>query len=196
MRKRPSSRLSRFLARFARAERGVTAVEFAMVSLPMLVMIFGLLELALVFLVTTTLDTAVQTSARQIRTGEFQLSAGNTRTDFKNLVCANMTWLTSKCAADLFLDVQTYSDFAGMAAAPPLQLSAFRAVNPTPTCFSTGQPTDIVLVRAYFKWDLFTPLLNNALENMGGGSGQRLITSTTAFRNEPFNSNPPIGTSC
>ena len=78
MRIAPPSRLSRFAARFARAERGATAVEFGLVSLPILTMIFGLIEIALVFLVATTLDSATQAASRQIRTGEFQTSAANT----------------------------------------------------------------------------------------------------------------------
>jgi Flp pilus assembly protein TadG len=189
----PSSRLHRFVSRFARAERGATAVEFGLVSLPILAMIFGLVEIALVFLVATTLDQATQAASRQIRTGEFQTSAANTKTDFKALVCQRMSWLQDRCAADLWLDVRTYSDFASVAGAPPANAPTF---NPATTCFSPGQPADIVLVRAYFEWDLITPLLSAAMQNMGGGSGKRLISSATAFRNEPFNNNPPIGTAC
>ena len=192
MRKSSSSRLSRFAGRFVRAERGATAVEFGLVVTPILVMTFGLLELALVFIVGTTLDTAMETSARQIRTGEFQTGGASTATDFKALVCGNMNWLAPQCATDLWLDVRTYADFNSLAATPPTNGATF---NPAKTCFSPGQPTDIVLVRAYFQWDLFTPLLNSALENMGGGSGKRLITATTAFRNEPYNTNLPIGAS-
>jgi Flp pilus assembly protein TadG len=190
VRKSSPSPLSRFTTRFIRAKRGATAVEFALVSAPMLVMIFGLLELALVFLVNTTLDAAMQSAARQIRTGEFQTGGANTPTNFKALVCSKMTWLSPKCAANLWLDVRTYSDFASLVATPATNPSTF---DPTKVCFSPGQPTDIVLVRAYFAWNLFTPLLNNALENMGGGSGKRMISSTTAFRNEPYNNNLPQG---
>lgn len=195
MRPRPSSRLGRFAARFARAERGVTAVEFGLVALPILVLTFGALELALVFLVSTTLDAATETASRQIRTGEFQISAANTKNDFKALVCNEMAWLNGDCASGLSVDVRTFGTFAALATTQPLNPTTFNAAT-TPTCFAAGQPTDIVLVRTYLVWNLFTPLLNNALENMGGGSGKRLISSTTAFRNEPFNNNPPIGTSC
>jgi Flp pilus assembly protein TadG len=193
VRKPPSSRLSRFLTRFHRAERGVTAIEFGLISLPLMLMTFGLLELALVFLVGATLDTATEIASRQIRTGEFQTSANNGKADFKNLVCANMSWLASQCAANLWIDVRTFSNFSSLAAAPAVNPTTF---NPATTCWSDGQPTDIVLVRCYFEWSLITPLLNTALQNMGGASGKRLITSTTAFRNEPFNTNPPVGTLC
>lgn len=183
----------RWLARrFARADNGATAVEFALVSLPLLMLIFGMLELALVLLVVSTLDSAVMGAARQIRTGEFQTSAANTKDDFKALVCQRMSWLNGQCPTNLFLDVQTFSNFSGMAAAPAPDFTK----TPPVTCFSDGQPGDIVLVRAYFEWHLFTPLLNTALENMGAGSGIRLISSTTAFRNEPYNTSPPIGAKC
>jgi Flp pilus assembly protein TadG len=190
-----SSRLSRFTSRFARSERGATAVEFGLVSLPILVMIFGLLELALVFIVMTTLDTATQTMSRKIRTGEFQTSGASSPANFKALVCAQMTWLQAQCTTGLWVDVRTFSDFNSLAAAQPLPFAAAYPAVPT-TCFSPGNPTDIVLVRAYFEWNLFTPLLNAALENMGSGSGKRLISSTTAFRNEPYSASPPIGAGC
>ncbi len=196
----PRPRFRRFIHRFLTAERGVTAIEFGLISMPLLLMTFGLLELALVFLVGATLDNATINSSRRIRTGEFQTSAANTAVDFKNMVCSDMGWLSSQCAAGLWVSVQTFSNFSGLAAAPPPNPAAFapatRAATVAALCFKAGQPTDIVLVRTYFQWNLFTPLLSNALENMGGGSGSRLITSTTAFRNEPFNSNPPLGTSC
>jgi Flp pilus assembly protein TadG len=195
--RKPSSRLSLFAMRFARADRGVTAVEFALVSLPILMMVFGLLELALVFLVGTTLDSATQRAARQIRTGEFQTGGASTAANFKTLVCSRMAWLAPKCANDLWLDVRTFANYGALANPPPIPPTAFKSVNGNPpappVCFATGQPADIVLVRAYFRWDLFTPLLDKALDNTG--SGQRLITSTTAFRNEPYNNNPPIGAS-
>lgn len=189
MRSSPVSRLRRFARRFVRARRGATAVEFGLISLPLMLMIFGVLELALVFMVSTTLDAAMQISSRQIRTGQFQTTGGGAA-NFKALVCSNMTWLASRCQADLFLDVRTFSDFSDLANAP--QLSPAN-LSKTSFCFSPGQPADIVLVRAYFEWTLFTPLLNNALANLG--ATQRLIQSTTAFRNEPYNSNPAQGAS-
>jgi Flp pilus assembly protein TadG len=185
--------MSRFAARFARAERGATAVEFALISLPMLVMIFGLLELAMVFLVTTALDSATQAASRQIRTGAFQNSGQTSMQDFKNLVCQRMTWLQGECQSNLFLDVQTFSNYSSLATAKTADTSAF---DPNSLCFRVGAPTDIVLVRVYFQWGLITPLLVPAFENMGGGSGKRLLSSTTAFRNEPYNNNPPQGAQC
>jgi len=196
---RPSflSRLRRLARRFARAERGVTAVEFALVSVPLLMLVFGILELGLVMLVITTLDGATQNASREIRTGRFQSSLTQpdiTAGGFKSLVCGNMAWLASQCASQLVVDVQTFANFNGLANAPPPPATDFDPLHPTPPCFSPGQPGDIVLVRAFFDWKLFTPLLNVALDNTGAGT--RRLSSTTAFRNEPYNSNPPQGAKC
>lgn len=185
----PLARARNALRRFARADGGATAVEFGLVSLPILLMTFGVLELALVFMVTTSLDAAMQISSRQIRTGQFQATGGGAA-NFKALVCQNMGWLQGQCDANMWLDVRTFGDFSDLAGAPPLTPSNLTT---TTFCFQPGQPTDIVLVRAYFRWTLMTPGLSNALANLG--ATQRLITSTTAFRNEPFNNNPAQGAS-
>jgi Flp pilus assembly protein TadG len=192
VRKSVLSRISRFRTRFARAQRGATTVEFALVSFPLVLMTFGLLELAMVFLVATTLESAMERASRQIRTGVFQTSGATTAADFKGLVCSDMSWLSSKCATDLWLDVRTYPNYSAAGSASTQTPSTFDPVL-NPPCFSPGHPTDIVLVRGFFQWRLFTPLLSVAFENMGGGSGKRLITATTAFRNEPYDTTPPQG---
>ena len=194
------SRLRSLTRRFARAERGATAVEFALVSLPLLMLIFGVLELGLLLLVSSTLDLATQSAARDIRTGRFQTALATptvTPAGFKALVCSKMTWLSTQCASQLVLDVRTFTNFSTLAAPPPLPPGVFLPpTNPgyKAPCFVAGNPGDKVLVRAYFEWKLFTPLLNVALDNTGAGSHR--LSSTTAFQNEPFNSNPPLGAPC
>ena len=197
---RPSrlSRLNRFAVRFARAEHGAVAVEFGLVLLLFVTLIFALIELAMVFLAFTSLETAVHVAGRQIRTGEFQQSAANSQVAFRDLVCANMGWLSSQCTSDAFVEVRTFASFSDLAANPPLAPSTFKPTTPatTPkTCFAAGNPTDIVLVRAYFRWRLITPFLDHGLENIPG-SGLRLMSSATAFRNEPYNDQAALGARC
>ncbi len=188
----PSSAIAA-LRRFAHAERGAIAVEFALISLPFLVLLFGIIELGMVFLVSVTLQNGTDFAARSLRTGQFQTSGNTTKADFKNMVCNNMTWLAASCATNLSVDVQTFSNFNALSGTGSVNPTTF---NPAATCWSSGQPGDIVLVRTYYKWQIFTPLLNAALVNMGAGSGQRLIGSATSFRNEPWSSQSPVGAAC
>lgn len=177
------------LLRFAAARRGTTAIEFAIIALPFCVLMFGIIELGLVFMVSVTLQNATDNAARQIRTGQFQTSGGNTKDAFKTLVCDRMAWLAAPCQTKLTVAVQTFADFntAGTAWTPAAAAA---------TCFSTGAPGDIVLVRSYYEWDVFTPLLNKALVNMGTSSNKRLISTVASFRNEPYSTATPVGAKC
>ena len=168
-------------------------MEFALVSLPFLTLVFGILELALVLLVCTSLESATEYAARSIRTGEFQQGNANGKTDFKARVCANMSWLSVGCSTNLWVDVRTFSSFAALAANTAQAPTSFDG---STTCFTAGAPTDIVLVRTYYQWRLFTPLLDGMMANMGAGSGLRLLSTATAFRNEPYSDTPPIGAKC
>jgi Flp pilus assembly protein TadG len=184
-----------FLHRFARARRGAVAVEFAFVIFPFLLLLFGIVELALVFTVSTTLEAATESAARRIRTGEFQTGASTSKVDFRDLVCQRMSWLQASCASTLIVDVRTFAvdDFTSLAANTPQPGSTF---DPNTTCFSPGKPTDLVLVRTYFPWKLFTPLLNAGLQNMGAGSSKRLISAVATFRNEPYSNDAAQGAKC
>ena len=177
--------------RFLRARRGATAVEFAMIAGPLLMLIFGILELALVFMVSTTLETATAQAARPIRPGELQASGASRADQFKKAVCDRMSWLGSTCLANLYVDVRTYSDFTSLRDDPSL---GAKSMDPDSTCWSPGGPTDIVLVRTYYVWRIFTPLISRALVNAGGD--RRLVTAVEAFRNEPYSDAPAKGASC
>ena len=176
----------RFWRRFRRAENGATAVEFALVSMPFFMLVWAIIELGMVFFVDVTLDNAVGKMARQIRTGEFQ-TAGGTAASFKTSICDRMLWLQSGCSSNLKVDVRTFELFEDVKDAPPATTDPEGGdpeFNDANNCFQTGGPTNIVLVRAFYEWTLFTPLLNQSLVNLGGN--KRLLTATTIFRNEPY----------
>lgn len=176
------------LRRFARARQGATAIEFAIIALPFMILLFGIIELGMVFLVSVTLQNATDNAARQIRTGQLQNGGSNTKTAFASLVCANMTWLSAPCSSKLTVDVQTFANFTALSNAGQIDPTTF---NPNTTQWSSGQAGDIVLVRTYYQWDIFTPMLNASLVNMGTGSGKRLIGAATSFRNEPWSTQTP-----
>ncbi|KSB89838.1 pilus assembly protein TadE [Caulobacter vibrioides] len=173
----------RRLGRFARAENGATAVEFALLLGPFLLLFFGLIELALVYFASMTLENATIEAGRQIRTGEVQTSGDNSAAGFKTRVCARMNWLESTCASRLRVDVRTVSTFT----------SSSGLTTPNTTCWDPGGPSSLVLVRTYYDWPLITPLLASALQT---SNGKRTLGFTTAFANEPYNSSAAAAVSC
>ena len=170
------------LRRFRRADDGATAVEFAIVAAPFFFMLFAMMELAIVFTISTTLEDGVRGAARRIRTGELQTSGGATMEAFRDDVCARMVWLEEHCQTHLSLDVRTYPQWAG--ANPPNPVGADGTFDESALTFVPGGPEDIVLVRAFYRWTLFTPFLSQALGKLTGN--QAVVTSAAAFRNEPY----------
>ncbi|MFA7646327.1 MAG: TadE/TadG family type IV pilus assembly protein [Phenylobacterium sp.] len=173
------ARIAAQVRRLVRARDGATAVEFALIATPFFLLLMGILELALVFLVSTTLEHATQDAARMIRTGEFQAEGNVTADDFENLVCDRLVLLGDACKAQLDVDVRAYANLKEMVTA-----QADNEYDPEETCFEAGGPREVVLVRTSIRWKIFTPLLAPSMAS--AGDGKRLIRSTTAFKNEPY----------
>jgi len=165
---------------FASAKGGATAVEFALVSIPFLALLFAIFELGAMFMASTALDSAVEQAARQIRTGQLQSGPNDSAAGFKALVCNGVSWIsTSDCEANLSLDVRTFTSFSSISVTTPVKNGA---IDQTQIGFSPGSSCDIVLVRAFYPWTLLTPTLEPGLPNLN--ASQRLLTATAAFRNE------------
>ncbi len=166
---------------FAKNKEGVVAVEFALIAAPFFILVFGLLEIALIFFMTTTLDYGVAQASRQIRTGELQSKAA-VQNDFAQLVCGNLFNLLD-CSNRLHIDVQRYEDFVASDAGDTLPLNNDGTLRNN-FQYNPGGPSEIVLVQIYYEWKLITPVMSVALKNMS--EGKRLLHSTAVFRNEPF----------
>lgn len=174
--------LLQHLRSFGRAQDGHAAVEFAIVAAPFFFMLFAMMELAIVFTISTTLDDSLRAAARRIRTGELQNTGGASATTFRNEVCARMVWLQDHCQTHLSIDVRTYSQWSG--ATPPNPVQTNGTFNSGAMTFTPGGPEDIVLVRGFYRWTLFTPFLAQALGKLS--NNEAVVTSAATFRNEPY----------
>jgi len=176
------SELKRRLRRFGRTRRGSAAVEFSLVVFPFFLMTFGLAEIAMIGFVQTSLNYAVSETARQIRTGQAQMN-GVSAGDIRQQLCDEVnTFMMLTCDGNLFLKVDRFDSFsnASNGAASPIQNGEF---NP-PSGYTPGGPSDIVVVRAYYRWKVMTPLFEPVFSNVS--NGERIMVSTMMFRNEPY----------
>lgn len=177
--------VSRFVRDFARARRGATAVEFSIVLVPFLMLLLGIVELALLFTGSVALDNAVQIASRKVRTGEMVTPSDSgqietSRVAFRDEICGAMGFLENDCKSKLSVDVRSETAFSDITLTDPVQDGVF---DPGSLTFDTGGASSIVVVRAYYRWTLFAPLMNQALVRMPGES---LLTSVTTFRTEPY----------
>ena len=183
----------RLTKRFQKDENGATAIEFAFVALPFFALLFGIMELAIVFFVNSALVHATSEAGRLIRVGNFQACGG--ADEFKALVCNGMRG-TSNCWKNVRIDVVEGDSFKTIALpeVPPIEPrdEEETGVDAIPVTqngvFEANNAGDTMVVRAVLHYRLVLPPLLTRLENPAG-SGARNLVATTAFRNEPFPAN-------
>jgi Flp pilus assembly protein TadG len=177
LRKRVGVGVSPLLRRFARTREASTAVEFALVATPFFALIFAILQTAIVFFASQSLETAAANVARLILTGQAQ-TAGWSAGQFKQQVCNQIHGIFN-CANGVYVDVEAYSSFSSVNLNPPVQNGTFDS---SQLGYNPGGPGDIVVVRLYYQYPVYVNLLN--LSNLNGGFN--LLAATAVFKNEPY----------
>lgn len=171
--------------RFRRNRRGSAAVEFALVAPIFFVLLFAIVETALMFFASQVLETVTQDSARILETGQAQ-AASYDATAFKtNVVCnpGSIANVLFDCANGIYIDVKSYSSFTAVTINSEIDATGnFTSGN---LKYCPGNAGDIVVVRLFYKWPLFVTGLGYNIANLATGN-QRLLVATAAFRNEPF----------
>ena len=173
--------LTNFSQKAIRDVSGATAVEFALICGPLFIAIFGTIEVALYFLVTSTLQAATAEVAREIRTGQLGVSAPLTAAGLTTAICNKMTWLKDQCPGKLSLNVQTFANYASMTAPNPISGGNFQTNALTVGAVSSGS---IVMIKTYYQWEITAPFIGSLFGALNNGSV--VITAVSAFRNEPY----------
>lgn len=79
--------LPRFIGRFRKDERGVTALEFAFVAPVLIFLMFSIIELGFMLYLRSAVETATQMVARRAITGNFAgESSGNRQAKFQQML--------------------------------------------------------------------------------------------------------------
>jgi hypothetical protein len=160
--------------RARRSQRGLAAIEFALLAPVFVLLLFGILESSLLLLHGVMIEGAAQEAGRQLRTGTIKKEA-DPIASFKILLCDKLYRVVD--CNELIYDVRSYKDFTS-AEIPDLYDAEGK---PLPTQFQVGSGGDIIVVRVSKVWNFITPLLSRAY----GAENFKLIT-TVIFRNEPF----------
>jgi Flp pilus assembly pilin Flp len=165
--------------RFGRDQRGATMIEFALLGPVFFAVIGATLETALVFFAGQALDTAINDSARIIRTGQAQAQAMNSD-GYRDQICDRLYGMFN--CEGLQISVRRLDQFRNYAPTEPTdsETGEWTIVQQ----FDPGSGSSIVLVEAYYKWPaiLNIPGLNIGVQ----ADGTRLLGAARIFRNEPF----------
>jgi len=190
---RPPRRLRRVLTRFHRSRDGTAAIEFALLAFPFFLLIFATIEAFIAFAGEQLLENAVDTMARQVRTGQVK---NLTEDEFRTKFCAEISLMIA-CAAKedpanqkLYLDVREFATFGAIPNYIPKQSNdRFSDLDSSDFDYSPGGPKSINIVRAYYRWEVMTDLVRPFITNIrkdGEMPRDYLMVATAAFRNENF----------
>lgn len=191
----------RLLGRFRRNRDGAAALEFALLAIPFLMLIFATFETFLAFAGEQLLNNAVDTMARKIRTGEITFGQGKptdmTESEFREAFCAEIAILHMCSGSEvttpskLYIDVRQFASYSDMPKdVPKVSTAEYSDLDTSEFAFSPGGSESKNMVRAYYRWQVITDLIRPFITNIRPPGKALptdfLIVSTSAFENEKY----------
>lgn len=177
--------------RFGSASSGATAVEFALVSVPFLGLLCGILQWGFIIWAQINLDTVVENATRNLFTGSFQSAnpgvtdSATALTKLKSTLCGSGAAATPTVftCSSVKLNVSPSSSFNSGSYANPYN-SSTKSIDSNFENYTCAKPRQIVVVTAAVSVPVFFGKLVPGLTGMADGS--YLLRSTNVFRTEPY----------
>jgi Flp pilus assembly protein TadG len=185
----------RLLCRLYREERGVTAIEFAVVAPVLSLLLLGIIEFAMIMIVYNTMEGATAISSRLGKTGFTEVNLTRQQTILNaitnragSLIDVSKLTVTSKFYKQYdqindpepFIDTnangsydagECYTDINGNA-----QWDSDMGAS------GYGSAGDVVVYSVSYPWGLATPVISSLL----GENGIYTITTRAVVKNEPY----------
>lgn len=157
-------------------QKGQTIIEFALVAILLLVLLFAIIDLATLFYVNLTMQHAVREGARYAITGRNDLGEdrrsaliAKIKEQSMGLYDKNKHAPRDPSISVIKPSAVTFSNYSG-----------------TPTTGDPGKADETIVVSLTYTWPLMTPLMKPLFQ---GGAYTFTVKST--MKNEPFS--PPGG---
>jgi Flp pilus assembly protein TadG len=183
--------MAALVRRWRREEAGATAVEFAIIAMPFVLLLFGLVSVCLYYFADFSMENATWQATRAVRTGQLQQSTGAyssavTNADrqkaLKKAFC-DRAFLFTDCNTKAVVIVQSNAGFGTIAS--PNCASNGVVIAQSAAAFNAGAASSVVLVTICYPWDFGGKLPMFTLGNLQGGA--LLMQASAAFRTEPYN---------
>lgn len=208
---RISGPVARLIGRFRKNDDGATAVEFALISIPFLGLLFAIFETAFVFFVTQGIEAATSDAARYIMTGQVsQNTAITSLADFKSTILCPTSGPKQRVLPsfincdDIKIDIRKAASWTTADTAKNFLLD-------TTETFCLGAASEIMVVRILYPMPVYLSILSmksmsaqdvevndSAVTNVSykGQNRWHMVMGTAVFRNEPFGSVTPSAPVC
>lgn len=181
------------LRRFRDEDKGTTAVEFAIICVPFVSLLMGIISVCLYFFTVLELEGAVWNGSRDLRVGNVQQGSGayagltgdQLKDAFKQAICNRMRD-PGDCFSKLRVLVQSRSDFSAITE-PNCKdgggnLISNSAANAS---WDAGGSSSVVVVTGCYSWEFGGKLPFFNIGNLPGGAF--LVQASYTARTEPYN---------
>ena len=186
------TRATRVVRRFRGDTRGTTAVEFALVAVPFLLLMMGIMTVGMQYLALHSLEHAVVEASRQIRTGQAQ-KANRTVADFRKMIC-DAAGVTIPCDSRLVVHVRSGERFGDLV---PMQscIADGRLAPPSGSAgdslvTAVGEADRKVAVNICYDWvmglQLWQSIWKLISPTPATESGRIILSAATVFQTEPY----------
>jgi Flp pilus assembly protein TadG len=168
----------RLIRKFIKNRTGSAAIEFALLALPFMVVVFSIVEVALMFFIDSALDAALHKTVRKIRTGTAMSQAWDMAA-FKNELCKNLAYSFS-CGSTVLVRSQKVTAIDAISFATPVNSGKLEVTE----TFTLGASGDYILIQVFLPWD---PIISfYAMSSSKLSDGTNVLGATVLFKNEPF----------
>lgn len=168
--------------RFLRNTRGSTAVEFAMLAVPFIMLVMSIIETSLSFTAQQILSNAADNLARELRTGQLKPEAASAA-EVRSRICEEISLIVDSTCPGLYIDLKSYATFAA-AAAVKTKFTNDKDLDTTGFAVAPGGPETKNMLRVYYKWPVILDLMRKSLSNIK--DNKTLLMATTTWQNEPY----------
>jgi Flp pilus assembly protein TadG len=184
--------------RYRADEGAATAVEFSLILVPFLAILFAIFEAAFMFLNHEALENVTANAARRLLTGEIQGGAPATqKATFVNMICPTSGPRPASALPRNFdcnkviIDVRKSGDFNAN-----LDTTNALYADPSKAVFQPGGPGDVNVVRVIYPQPVYLSILSGfgassiqtsrAGQAIVDGVWTRIIMGISVFKVEPY----------
>ena len=164
--------------KFGRDQKGVAALEFALLAPIFFLLLLALIDLSIYFATNSIVDDAIESAARAVRVGRLQNDADGTQ--FRGVLCQRLFFVS--CGNFTFSSKPT-TDLSKVSRSPAFDSSG-HLVDQT---YDHGKANDIVVVTIAYVHTFIIPYIglifgSSALTD----PHQRAIVTFLVVKNEPY----------
>lgn len=167
-----------FIFSFTKNEKASVAVEFAIISIPLTLLIVFFIEFTTHLFFNSVLDHNVENIARLMRTNQINAATFTKENFLDRLFADNYMRVFNK--SDMHVDVREVALFRDLG----IPITASGSIDTSQLQFTPGSRGTINIIRVFYEFPTFIAYQNFGLNDLWP-NGNRLMASSSAFQIEP-----------